>query len=257
MENWESMNRKTIIITGGTGVIGQEIVKLLAPENFTILILARNIKTIRNKSILGDVYCRRCDVTKAHDIESAIKYADEKLPPLCGLINCAGANFVNILEEYSLSEIQMIIDTNLTGTILMTKYAVPLLKQQRFGKIINISSQGGIDPQRNNIIYSAAKAGVIAFTKGLAKELAEFNIAVNCVCPGDIESSMMDRAIHDLSKIKRKTRTAVKNEIINSIPCGRFGYPNEIAEIVKELMCLKTQYLTGATVVIAGGRTCH
>lgn len=251
------MNKKTIVITGGTGVIGQEIVKLLAPKNFIILVLARKVKTIRNKSISENIYYRKCDVTKVHDIKSAIKYVEEKLLPLYGLINCAGANSFHILEEYSLSEIQMIIDTNLVGTILMTKYVVPLLKQQRFGKIINISSQAGIDPQRNNIIYSAAKAGVIAFTKGLAKELAEFNIVVNCVCPGDVESNMMKRAIYDLSKIKRKKRTIVKNEIISSIPSGRFGYPNEVAEIVKELMCLKTQYLTGANIVIAGGRTCY
>jgi NAD(P)-dependent dehydrogenase (short-subunit alcohol dehydrogenase family) len=254
----KKMMSKTIIITGGTGIIGQEIVKAFSKEGFTLVIVSKN-KGRQGKLMEASSDCHYicCDVTKPSEIAIAFKHIIKKFSPFYGLINCVGVNTLKKFEEYSYKDIEHILNVNLVSTILIIKEIIPIFMKQSFGKILNISSQAGIIPQKYNIIYSAAKAGVIALTKGLAIEYAPYNISVNSICPGDIESSMMQDAVQELAKIKFISEQIIRKDIIDAIPSGRMGNPVEVAEAAKEIFLIKTQYLTGANITIAGGRTCN
>lgn len=250
------MEYKTIIVTGGAGIIGREIVRSISSQGFEIVVLGRRSRH-EIHSLIPQVSYFSCDITDSGQIEECVTNIIRHKPPLYGLINCVGVNKLKVFEEYSFDDFQELISVNLIGSAIIIKYTLPSLKRQRFGKIINIASQAGIVPQEHNTLYSVAKAGIVALTKALARECAAFNISINSICPGDIESEMMERAVNDLSKIEAKSVQEIQQEIINRIPSGRFGLPTEIAELVKEILMIKTQYLTGANIVIAGGRTCY
>lgn len=250
------MENKNIIIVGGTGDIGKAIVNQLLYENFNIIILAKNISKSR-QSLNKKLVQLACDISDIEDVKKKLSLIMHQKSELYGLINCAGINKLRQFEEYSPEEINEIINVNLIGVINVLQILLPIFKKQRFGKIVSIASQAGIVPQKYNIIYSIAKSGIISLTKGLAKECAEYNISINSICPGDIESNMMDNALKDISQIKKISINEVKHEIINLIPLKRYGQCFEVAELAKELIMLKTQYLTGSNIVIAGGRTCY
>ncbi len=171
-----------------------------------------------------------------------IERVKERFGRLDMLINNAGItrdkSFIMMDREDWIS----VIDTDLTGVFNTTKACIITFLKQRNGNIVNISSVSGIHPLPGQVNYAAAKAGVIGFTKSLAKEVAPYNIRVNAVAPGFIETDMT-------SKLTDKYRS----KLIGIIPVGRFGTPNEVARVVCFLLSDESRYITGEVIQIDGG----
>ncbi len=246
--------KSKVLISGGTGEIGTSIVDELVKNNHEIIILTRNPPTTLSDSKIEYL---KCDLNNENDLNQIIENIKHNNINIYSLIICSGVNHINKIEAYTFDQINNIVQTNLTAPIHLIKSILPFLKKNKKSNIIIISSQAGIDPQVYNLVYSAAKSGLINLTKGLAKELGIFNIAVNCICPGDIESEMMNQAIDKLEKIEDKSKSDIKDTINCNIPIGRFGEVHEISSVVKYLVECQNSYLTGSNIVIAGGRTCH
>jgi len=242
----------TVLIVGGTGTIGSAITRMVSRQGAGVVTLSRRIK--RDSQLRNGTHIP-CDITDAAALEVAFRQLQKIRPPLRAMVNCAGFNIMRKADRYSPAELHRIIDVNLYGCMLVARFAIPLLKHGGSGRIINIASQAALNSQANNTAYSAAKAGVVAFSHGLARELAPHGISVLTVCPGDIDSPMMDRAIQEFSTPEMPD--TFRQQLYERIPAGRFGTPAEIAEVVTQLLLIQTPFLTGATIVAAGGRTCH
>ena len=158
------------------------------------------------------------------------------------LINNAGITKDMLLMRMKKEDFEQVIDTNLVGTFNVTKNVVPYMMKARSGRIINISSVVGISGNAGQTNYSASKAGIIGFTKSLAKEIASRNILVNAVAPGFIETNMTDVLKDD-----------VKQEIAKNIPLKRMGTTQDVANVVKFLASDDSSYITGQVINVDGG----
>ena len=171
-------------------------------------------------------------------IESAIKEFEK----VDVLVNNAGITKDMLLARMKEEDFKQVIDTNLVGTFNVTKNVVPYMMKARSGRIINISSVVGISGNAGQTNYSASKAGIIGFTKSLAKEIASRNILVNAVAPGFIETNMTDVLKDD-----------VKQEIAKNIPLKRMGTTQDVANVVKFLASDDSSYITGQVINVDGG----
>jgi 3-oxoacyl-[acyl-carrier protein] reductase len=158
------------------------------------------------------------------------------------VVNNAGIIRDRAFALMEIGDWQDVINTNLGGTMNLTRAAIVTLVKQKSGNIVNITSVTGITGMSRQTNYSASKAGIIGFTKSLAKEVAAYNIRVNAVAPGFIETEMLK----DLKEIYR-------NQIIEHIPLGRMGKSEEVARVVKFLVSDSSNYITGQTIIIDGG----
>jgi NAD(P)-dependent dehydrogenase (short-subunit alcohol dehydrogenase family) len=245
---------RTVVVAGGTGTLGAPIARMIASRGYTTVTISR-----RRRGLAGTdaIHHFACDITDSAGLAQCFREMALALPPLSAVVNCAGCNRIRALGGYSEKELHRILDVNVFGAILVSRVAVPYLRRSGGGKIIYVASQAGLDPQPFNAVYSAAKAGVIALTKALARELAPDRISTIAVCPGDIESPMMGRAVRDFARAARVKPAMAERRIVDSIPLGRMATAAEIAEVVTQLLAVETTFLTGASVVAAGGRTCH
>ena len=158
------------------------------------------------------------------------------------LVNNAGITRDGLIMRMKKEDFESVIDTNLTGTFNMTRNIVPFMIKQKNGRIINLSSVVGITGNAGQTNYSASKAGVIGFTKSLAKEVASRNILVNAIAPGFIET--------DMTKVLSDN---VKEAILNQIPLKRMGEAKEVAKLVKFLVSDDSKYITGQVINVDGG----
>jgi NAD(P)-dependent dehydrogenase (short-subunit alcohol dehydrogenase family) len=242
----------TVLVVGGTGTLGCAISSAVASLGAHTVTLSRRAKAPRQAHAAWHI---ACDVTNAATLKRSIASLARRCPPLRAVANCAGYNVVRSADRYSPAELRRIVDVNLYGAMLVARFTIPLLKRAGGGKFINIASQAGLDPQAHNAAYSAAKAGLVAFGHAVSREVGSFGLSVLSVCPGDIDSPMMDRALKGFAGPQRAA--AFRRQLNAEIPVGRFGTPAEIAEVVAELLVIETPFLTGAAIVAAGGRTCH
>lgn len=230
---------KTVLVTGATGDIGQAIVR--AFKDYNVVIQYNKNEDIADE-LLKDVSGIKvqCDVSDFASVENMFTVAREMYGKIDVLINNAGIQLIKMVIDTSINEWQKIIDTNLTGVFNTTKCALNDMMYSG-GKIINISSIWGISGASCEAAYSASKAGIIGFTKAVAKEYS--NISVNCICPGVIKSKMNEH----LSEKDRE-------ELINEIPLKRFGKPQEVAELCL-FLAEKGDYITGEVIKVDGGFT--
>ena len=158
------------------------------------------------------------------------------------LVNNAGITKDGLILRMKKEEFQQVIDINLTGTFNMTRNVIPYMMKQRSGRIINMASVVGITGNAGQTNYAASKAGIIGFTKSLAKEVASRNILVNAIAPGFIETDMTNVLADQ-----------VKENILNQIPLKRMGTANEVAKLVKFLSSEDSKYITGQVINVDGG----
>lgn len=161
------------------------------------------------------------------------------------LINNAGINILNHIEDINIVSVDSMLNINLTAPIKLIQNVVPHMKNERFGRIVNISSIWGIRSKEYRTLYSATKFGINGITKALARELGEYNILVNSICPGYVNTELTQNNIplDEQDKIKK------------DIPLKRFAEPFEIANLVEFLISEKNTYLTGQAIIIDGGFT--
>ena len=239
---------KLAIITGGTRGIGKQIALTFAKEGYNIAINYRteneDLKNTKKEIEENNVKCFtfQGDVTNFKDCEQFVKQIVEKFGNIDVLVNNAGITRDTLLMRMKEEDFKQVIDTNLIGTFNVTKNVIGNMIKARNGRIINISSVVGISGNAGQTNYSASKAGIIGFTKSLAKEVASRNITVNAVAPGFIETQMTDVLKDD-----------IKEEIAKKIPLKRMGTPQDVANVVKFLASNDSSYITGQVINIDGG----
>ena len=239
---------KVALITGATRGIGRQIAITLAKQGFDIAINYRTLNDSLNETIkeienYGVQYLVvQGDVSVFEDCEKMTKQVIERFEKIDVLVNNAGITKDMLFMRMKQDDFKQVIDVNLVGTYNMTKNVSQYMIKQKYGKIINISSVVGLHGNAGQANYSASKAGIIGFTKSLAKELASRNILVNAVAPGFIETDMT-------SVLKEE----VKTNILNTIPLKREGKPEEVAAVVKFLASEDSSYITGQVISVDGG----
>lgn len=239
---------KVALVTGGTTGIGKTIAQELAKSGFNIAINYRTeteeMQELKKEIEANNVKCLfvKADISKFEETEKMAKEIIENFEKIDVLVNNAGVTKDGLIMRMKEDAFKQVIDINLVGTFNVTRNIVPYMVKQRSGKIINIASVVGIVGNAGQSNYSASKAGIIGFTKSLAKELSSRNILVNAVAPGFIETKMTD--------ILNET---VKESILSQIPLGRMGTPSEVANVVKFLSEEDSSYITGQVINIDGG----
>ena len=239
---------KVALITGGTRGIGKQIAITLAKAGYSIALNYRKeneeLTNTKNEIEANNVQCLciQGDVSKFEDCERFVKETVEHFGVIDVLVNNAGITKDMLLMRMKEEDFRAVIDVNLVGTFNVTKNVIPYMMKARSGRIINISSVVGVSGNAGQTNYSASKAGIIGFTKSLAKEVASRNILVNAVAPGFIETDMTD-----------VLKDEVKEEIAKNIPLKRMGIAEDVANVVKFLASNESSYVTGQVINVDGG----
>lgn len=239
---------KVAFITGSTRGIGKQIAITLAESGYDIAVnyrtenddLKKTKKEIEEKGV--KCFAVQGDVSNFEDCERFIKEIIDEYGRIDVLVNNAGITRDTLLMRMKKEDFESVIDINLVGTFNVTKNVISYMLKARSGRIINISSVVGVSGNAGQTNYSASKAGIIGFTKSLAKEVGSRGILVNAVAPGFIETQMTDVLKDD-----------VKDEIAKSIPLKRMGTPEDVANVVKFLASDDSSYITGQVINIDGG----
>lgn len=239
---------KTALITGATRGIGKQIALTLAQNGYDIAINYRKendaLKETKKEIEEKGVKCLTVqgDVSNFEDCERFVKEIIKEYGKIDVLVNNAGITKDTLLMRMKKEDFEEVIDTNLVGTFNVTKNVISNMMKARSGRIINISSVVGVSGNAGQTNYSASKAGMIGFTKSLAKEVASRGILVNAVAPGFIETGMTDVLKED-----------IKEEIAKSIPLKRMGTTKDVANLVKFLAGEDSTYITGQVINVDGG----
>ena len=239
---------KVALITGGTRGIGKEIAYTLSEENYDIIINYRteNEELMKLKKEIEQKRVRclllKGDVSNFEDCKKIVEEAINRMNHIDVLVNNAGITKDMLLMRMKPEDFNEVINVNLIGTFNMTKNVINYMMKERKGRIINVSSVVGISGNAGQTNYAASKAGIIGFTKSLAKEVASRNILVNAIAPGFIQT--------DMTNILKEN---VKDEIAKTIPLKRMGTAKDVANVVKFLVSEDSSYITGQVIQVDGG----
>lgn len=243
----ERFKDKVVVVTGGCRGIGKAIVELFLAEGATVFawdyqIPGGNEIFISDEKFASRVHTVQVDVSDSTSVENAAKITLDKAGKVDILVNNAGITRDNLLIRMSENEWDSVLQTNLKGAFLCTKALVHSMMNQRYGRIINISSVVGIMGNAGQANYSASKAGLIGFTKSLAKEFASRNILANCIAPGYVRTPMTDKLSEEQ-----------KQQFLQNIPLRRPAKPEDIAKVVAFLSSDDSSYITGQVINVDGG----
>ena len=218
------MNKKKVLVTGASRGIGRAIVEVLKKTNgYNILTPSRDELELTESDSIDNFVVRNNDI----DI----------------LVNNAGMNIINYIQDVKDTDIESMFLTNIIAPIKLIRGIVPHMMEKNYGRIVNISSIWGITSKEKRSIYSATKFGINGITKTFAKELGNYNILVNSICPGYVNTEMTKKNVTEIDK----------KEILKSIPLNRFAEPIEIGYLVKFLISDENTYITGQSIIIDGG----
>ena len=239
---------KVAFITGGTRGIGRQIAITLANSGYDIAV---NYRTENEDLAITKTEIEKCnvkclpvqgDVSSFEDSENMTKQVIEQLGRIDVLVNNAGITKDTLLMRMKKEDFEDVLQVNLVGTFNVTKSVISYMMKQKEGRIINLSSVVGISGNAGQANYAASKAGIIGFTKSLAKEVGSRNILVNAVAPGFIETQMTD-----------VLKDEIKEEIKKTIPLKRMGTVEDVANVVKFLASEECSYITGQVIQVDGG----
>lgn len=239
---------RVAVVTGGSRGIGRAIVNRLALSGAKVVInyckneenAKKVLEEIEVKGGQGEIL--RFDVSQENEVNESFSYILKKYGKIDILINNAGITKDNILIRMKSEEWHEVLKVNLDGVFYCTRASLRPMIKQHSGVIINLTSVVGIMGNAGQANYCAAKAGIIGFTKAIAREVASRNIRVNAVAPGFIETDMTDKLPEE-----------VKKNILLSLPAGRLGTPEEVADLVYFLVSDSARYITGQVIGINGG----
>ncbi|MCB1720941.1 MAG: acetoacetyl-CoA reductase [Rhodospirillales bacterium] len=235
---------KVAIVTGGTRGIGKEISEYLIAEGYQVAAFyADNDAAAKAFKEKTGAKAYKVDVADLAACEKAVAKVERELGPVGVLVNNAGITRDGMLHKMPDENWHVVIETNLTSCYNMCRAVIVGMRERGAGRVVNISSINGQKGQLGQANYSAAKAGMLGFTKALALESARKGITVNAICPGYIKTEMTE-----------SMDSAVLEAIVKQIPVGRMGTPKEIAAIVSFLVSDKAAFITGATLSANGGQ---
>lgn len=239
----EKLLGRVAIVTGAAQGIGREIAKTLARAGVNVVV--SDINGEKAQSVADNISALgfKTDVTNEEDVENMVQNTIKRYGTVDILVNNAGILRPTRIDNITKKEWELVLDVNLNGTFLCTKAVLKIMKEKRFGRIINMSSSAGRSVSTlGGAHYTAAKAAVLGFTRAVAKEVASYGITANAICPGLIDTEMV-RSDCSPEKIKAYE---------NSFPISRLGTPEEVADLVLFLVA-DASYITGAAIDINGG----
>ena len=244
---------RVAIITGASYGIGRAIAESLSQEGAKVAICARNQEQLDQaaRALGSDVLAVQADMTQLADIENLFAQTVERYGRLDILVNNAGGTHLSQLLDLPDEAWQENIDVNLFSVLRCSRLALPHMRQQKWGRIINLSSIFGKQPGGGMIDYNATKAAVISLTKTLADELAKDNVLVNAVCPGPVRTALWENAAKMINP--KDPDGMIEGFAKANIPLGRFGRPEEIASLVTFLASEQASFITGSAYDIDGG----
>ena len=239
-----SLSGRVAFVTGASRGIGRASAEALAEEGLRVAIGYREDKDGADAAVQD---CRgsikiRVDVTSAESVAEAFDEIERSLGPVEVLVNNAGLRRDGLLMRMRDSDWDDVIAANLAGTFRCTKRALPGMLRSKWGRIVSIGSVAGTTGNAGQANYAAAKAGIVGFTKSVAREVARHGVTANVVLPGLVDTAMT-----------LNLAAAQREKLIERIPMGRTGSPEEVAEAVR--FCARASYMTGHTVTVDGGIT--
>jgi NAD(P)-dependent dehydrogenase (short-subunit alcohol dehydrogenase family) len=245
---------KVALITGGTEGIGLATAKLLLAEGARVVITGRSEekgrRALSELSGLGEVFFVPGDVSRREDASRMIDEAVSRYGRIDILFNNAGVYLEKSAEETSEEEWDLVMDINVKGTFLVSKFAVPHMKRQGGGAIVNNSSDAGLVGNRNCPAYCASKGAITVMTKAMALDYAPFGIRVNSVNPGTVDTPMLAREVEASAN-----PDAYMERTVSESPMGRICRPEEVARAVLFLVSDESSFVTGASLSVDGGLT--
>jgi 3-oxoacyl-[acyl-carrier protein] reductase len=238
---------RVAIVTGASRGIGLATARLLAEDGASVVVSGRDAGRLeaaaRELEGMGAaVLAVVADAAKREDADRLVESVRERFGRVDVLVNNAGLTRDQLLVRMKDDDWDQVLDTNLRGVFLMTRAVGKVMMRQRGGRIINISSTAGVMGNAGQVNYAAAKAGVIGLTKAAARELAHWNVLVNAVAPGLIETAMTTAMPAD-----------ARETLLQQVPLKRMGAPREVAEVVRFLAGDGGAYITGQTIHVNGG----
>lgn len=245
------LKNKTAIVTGGTKGIGKGIVLTFLKNNANVVVTYKSDET--SATLLKDELVKlnisesrylilKSDISNMSETEEIVERTISKFGNIDILVNNAGVVKDMLMLKMSSEDFGGVVETNLNGTFNMTKAALKVILKNRAGSIINMSSINGIEGAPGQVNYSASKAGIIGFTKSIAKEIGIRNVRVNAIAPGFIETDMT-----------KELKEEYKNKILENIPLGRAGMPTDVANVALFLASDMSSYVTGEVIRVDGG----
>jgi 3-oxoacyl-[acyl-carrier protein] reductase len=247
---------RVAVITGGATGMGRAMASKFAEEGCSVVV--SDISESSGKKAVdeiskagGKAFFVRCDVTKNSQVQDMVNTAISKFGKIDILVNNAGGlGTLWSLAEVTEEDWDRIIDLNLKSVFLCCKAVVPHMKEKNYGRIINISSMGAVNPPRPVVHYHAAKAGVISLTQNLAIELVSYNILVNAIAPGPIRTEYYEPRLKNMTDAQREAYFVTKGK---TTPMQRMGEPEEIAAVALFLVTEPSSYITGQLINVGGG----
>ena len=237
---------QVIVISGGTSGIGLATAEILSKEGYRTVLLGRNPERGEKAEgqVLGSLYIP-CDVTKTEDCQRAIEAA-AKVGKITGLVLSAGIYEEKLLEQTTDEEIESYFQVNVFGAMRLVREAIPFMRGAK-GSIVTVASDAALQGNVQCSLYGATKGALTAFTRSLALELAVEDIRANVVCPGDVDTPLLEKQL--------ATYGGNRVEMQDWYPLGRIGKAKEIGEVIAFLLSDKSSFMTGAVIPVDGGLT--
>ena len=229
---------KNVLITGSSSGIGKIAAEKLKAEGYNVFQTGRKKLDIENYLSI--------DLSDPKNVNKLYNYVKENFGEIDILINNAGEYLYSPIDKMKLDETIKIFNSNFISHYYLTSLVVPYMKQKKFGRIVNIASISGVVGEANASLYSAAKSAYFGFSKSLALELAEYNITINSISPGWVETPLTNAALNEQEKM----------ETLDVVPQKRFVEPVEIANLIKYLISDSAKGITGQNINLCAGLTC-
>jgi 3-oxoacyl-[acyl-carrier protein] reductase len=245
--NQIDLTGRRAIVTGGARGIGLAVAERLVASGARVAIWDRDgaVAAVASERIGQASFA--VDVTDAEAVAAAVARSEASIGPVDILVTSAGITGPNLrVEDYPVDAWRQVVDIDLTGTFLCSRAVIPGMRARDYGRIVHIASIAGKDGNPNAAAYSAAKAGVIALTKSLGKELAQTGVRVNCVAPAAVRTEMFEQM----------TETHIQY-MLSKIPMARFGLTTEVAAMIAWLASEECSFSTGAVFDLSGGRAVY
>lgn len=242
---------KNIIITGGFSGIGYATAQIFSNNGYKVHILDHKTPVSSQKD--QNIIYYSCDVRDFESVQKSV-LAIAKENAIHSLFVNAGVHFSGSIEETNLEDFENVLGVNLRGTYYVLKEVLPLMRKQNFGSVVLTGSDQSLIGKKKSFIYGATKSAIAQMTKSLALDYAPYQIRVNCVCPGAIQTPLYDQAIQNFAKKNQIQNTEeLEKQVREKHPLGRIGTPKEVGELVYFLCSEKASFITGSIVSVDGG----